>query len=319
MAEATISKDANANAYDVTAPADLAGGEIIQLANGRASVQASLLGRDSGVPATLITHGQFTVTKIATCSVLDGGKLWWDRSASSLTGIRTADSFYAGTAVGDAAYAATSVVVDLNAVQALQIELGKGGWTNGVTDGLGVTAGTLGGNELKLTFDAQVEVAMAALYSVDTIPLADGAILEGRFAIFDIGDHAALDINVGLANASHGTDADAITEAVFIHLDGTALSILAESDDGTTEVAATDTLVDAVDDTYFELWLDCRDLSDVAIYIDGVRMLSDSTFVLTDATGPLLALVHIEKTINDTLADLRVAMLTVRSTDLAAT
>ena len=317
MAEAAISKDANANAYDITAPEALDGGEILQLASGRAAFTAGLLGIASGDPATLIYAGQVTITKIATCSVLDGGKLWWDRSASSATGIRTADSFYIGTAVGDAAYAATSVVVDLNAIQAPQIELGKGAWTNGVTDGLGVTAGTLGGNELKLCFDAQAEVAMAALYSVDTIPVADGPILEGRFAIFDIGDHAALDINVGLANASHGTDADAITEAVFIHLDGTALSILAESDDGTTEVSATDTLVDAVDDTYFELWIDCRDLSDVAIYIDGARVLSGTTFVLTDATGPLLALVHIEKTSNDTLADLRVAMLTVRSTDLA--
>lgn len=315
-AEASLYKDANANAIDVTAPEALASGEIFQLADGRAAVTAGLVGEASGDPATGITAGQFNVLKIATKAVLAGGKLWWDRSASTATPIRTADSFYLGVAVGDKAATDTSVVVDLNVQPVNLIQLGKGQWTEGATNGLGVVS-LSGGSEEQLAFDNTAEAAMAALYSADTVPCADGPIFEAEVAIYDIGDHAALDINIGLANGTHATDFDSVTEAVVFHLDGSALSINAESDDGTTEVAATDTTVDAVDDTYFEVWIDCRDLTDIQLYIDGVNVLPASTFKLNAATGPLLAIVHIEKTSNDTTADVRVKRMDVRATDLA--
>ena len=93
MAEAAQSKSADAFAFDVTAPEALSSGEILQLADGRASVTAGLKDIASGNPATLKTHGQFTVAKIVTASVLAGGKLWWDRSASTATPLRTADCF----------------------------------------------------------------------------------------------------------------------------------------------------------------------------------------------------------------------------------
>ncbi|KKL67165.1 hypothetical protein LCGC14_2137700, partial [marine sediment metagenome] len=64
MTEAVLSKDANANAYDVTTPsAGYASGEVIQLPNGRAAAVAGLLTKVSGDPAALITAGQFTLTK----------------------------------------------------------------------------------------------------------------------------------------------------------------------------------------------------------------------------------------------------------------
>ncbi len=181
-----------------------------------------------------------------------------------------------------------------------------------------MTATALGGNELTLSFDAVAEVAMAALYSNDSVPVADGPIFEGVIAVYDIGDNAALDINFGLANGTHATDFDSVTESVVFHLDGNALDINAESDDGTTEVAATDTTVNAVDDTYAEYWIDCRNLADIQLYIDGVNVLSGSTFRLDNATGPVFPIIHLEKTSDNTVADVRTKFIGVRSTDLTS-
>jgi predicted RecA/RadA family phage recombinase len=317
MAEAALYKDPGAFSQDVTAPEAVTSCEIFQLGSGKAGVAGRLRTADSGDLINCEVAGQFTVTKIATAAVLEGGRLWWDRSSSHATPIKTADSFFLGTAVKDAATTATTCVVDLNAHPEYAIELGKGQWTEASTNGLGAVTMT-GGTEIKLAFDAVAEAAMAALYSVDTVPCADGPIFEAQVAIYDIGDDAALDITIGLANGTHATDFDSVTEAVVLHLDGSALSILAESDDGTTEVAATDTTVDAVDDTYFEVWIDCRDLTDIQVYIDGALVLGATTFKLDAATGPLLAIAHIEKTNNDTPADVRVKHMTVRATDLAA-
>ena len=63
----------------------------------------------------------------------------------------------------------------------------------------------------------------------------DKPIFEARVAIFDIGDDAELDINFGLASASHATDMDLVAVSALFHLNGNVLDILAESDDGTTE------------------------------------------------------------------------------------
>jgi predicted RecA/RadA family phage recombinase len=317
MAEATLYKDDNANSVEVTAPEALSAGEVMQTADGRVGVTAGLQAIASGAQVTLFQKGKFTFAKIASIVVLDGCKMWFDRSASTASPIQTADSFYIGAAVGDQTAAATTVVVELNAKPSYTIEYGRTQFTTAATDGLGVTTPVVGSPEVMLSFDAAAEVAMAAIYSVDTVPVADGPILEGKFAVYGIGDNAALDISIGLANGTHATDFDSVTEAVIIHLDGTAMSILVESDDGTTEVAATDSTIDAVDDTYFELWIDCRDLSDIGVYIDGVATSDGETKVLSAATGPLIAIAHIEKTSDDTVADVRVLEMTVRSTDIA--
>ena len=139
-----------------------------------------------------------------------------------------------------------------------------------------------------------------------------------QVAVYDKGDDAALDINWGLANETHATDFDSVGEFVGFHVDGNATTLSAESDDGTTEVAATDTTLEAADDTFNEYWIDARNPADVKLYVDGVRVLSDSTFVLTDATGPVFPIVHLEKTSNDTPADVRVKSIRLRTGDFAA-
>lgn len=307
---------------EITAPAAGSRGDVIQTADGKAAVALGADNSSSSFAAgdliTVAKTGVFSVLKTASVVLLDGGKSYWDRSADTATFRAQSGDFYLGKIVGDAAAADATVNVDLNVEPTYQIELGKGPWTNGATDGLGVSLVAEGSPILKLAFDAVAEVAMAALYSGDTIPVADLGIIEFRAAVYDIGDDAALDMNIGIANGTHATDFDSVTEAVVFHFDGSALDIKAESDDGTTEVAATDTTVDAVDDTFFEGWIDCRNIDDIQLYLDGVNVLPASVFKLDAATGPMLLIAHIEKTSNDTTADLRVEWFRARSTDIAS-
>jgi predicted RecA/RadA family phage recombinase len=294
---------------------------VIQLDDGRAAVvlgaDASSSAYASGDKITVATNGRWRMLKTASINLLTGGNVYWDRSANKADFHAASGDFFAGKVAADAAAADATVDVNLNVKPSYQVELGVTPFTSAATNGLGTLQNMVGSHVYTLAFDAVAEAAKADLLSDDSIPVADLGIAELRVAVYDIGDAAALDINVGIANATHATDADAITEAVFFHLDGTALDINAESDDGTTEVAATDTTVDAVDDTYFEVWIDCRNIDDVQLYIDGVNVLPASVFKLDAATGPMKLLVHVEKTSDDTTADVRVDFARMRSADLA--
>ena len=326
MAEALLSKDADT--IDVITPAaGYAAGEVIQLTDGRAAFVVGLLPRVSGDPAALKTRGQVTLAKKAAVVILEGAPLYWDRSAGTVTPLKAVAGadFFIGVAVSDEIAAATTVVVDLNVEPHYTIDIFRDPTDTVIVLSAGTPAVTMGPGYAKITFSATAEAQKADIMSKHSIPIDPAGdvipfIVEGRAAIYDIGDNAALDINIGLANGTHATDADEITNSLFLHLDGTALSILAESDDGTTEVAAADTLVDAVDDTYFDFAFDCRDLTDIQIYINGVNVLAATEFKLdaATATGPMKLLVHLEKTSDNTTADVRVNKLALRATDLAA-
>ena len=323
MAEATLYKDADT--IDVTTPsAGYSSGEVIQLSDGRAAVVTGLTAKVSGDPAALKTSGQFTLTKGADLVILEGAPLYWDRSAGSVTPIKVVagGDFYAGVAVTDVAAATLTCVVDLNVKPNYTIDIMRD-----PTDTVIVAGGlmSMGPGYAKLSCAVATEAQKSDIMSIHSVPVVDGSavpfIVEGRMTIFDNGNDTALDINVGIADDTHADEADTIAESVFLHFDGSSgsdLNINAESDDGTTEVASTDTTVDYAEETYFDFAFDCRDLSDIKIYINGVQVLSASTFVLTDATGPMKLLAHVEKASNDTLADVRIAKLALRCTDLAA-
>ena len=136
-------------------------------------------------------------------------------------------------------------------------------------------------------FDTAAEAEKFDALSTRGVAVGTKGILHALVNIVENGDDAAFDFNVGLANASHATDADTITESLFAHIDGGSLNIMAESDDGTTEVASTDTTVDAVVGTPFLVQWDLTDNTDIQMYIDGVNVLPSSVFKLNAATGPL--------------------------------
>ena len=302
----------------IVATVALVSGQVVQLADGRAGIYQGLNSAAVGATVAIAVEGQFKITKTSTINILAGGEVFFDASANAAT-IETDGDFFMGVAVADA-LAGTDVTVDLNVAQVNEVSLNKGEWTTEVTLGLGVTMTGLAGlgePRATLSFDAQAEIAQAALFSAG-IDVDEKPILEAMIGIFDIGDNAALDINFGLAVGSHASDFESIAQFVAIQLDGAALSIFAHSDDGTTDVTLVDTTVDAGDNTFIHLVNDCRDKTSCKIYLDGVRVLSGTTFVLTLHTGNLSAIAHIEKTSNDTLADVRVSKFNVRKQAAAA-
>lgn len=320
MAEATLYRDSSPKTVKWTAAEAYSPGQIVQLPDGRAGVIAGLETVAIGEIAVAYVEGQFTVAKTADIVFLDGDKAYWDRSADSATPLKAAAGadFDLGVAIGDAASADTTLVVDLNVKPVYTIDLMKDPTDSVVVLTAGTPAVTMGPGYAKLAFSETAEAQKVDILSKHSVPVTVPFIVEGRMAIYDIGDAAAVDINVGLANATHATDCDAITESCFLHLDGSALDILAESDDGTTEVAATDTTKDAVDDTYFDFRMDCRDLEDIQIYINGVLVLGSTVFALDAATGPLKLLAHMEKTSDNTPGEIRISHFAIRCTDLAA-
>lgn len=305
----------NGETADITAVTALTAGDIIQLADGRAAqVIKDIAAGDAG---SVRVCGLLTVAKTASINLLDGQNVYWDHSANTATYRASSDrDFLIGTARGDSLAAATTVDVELNNWARYQIELGRDPFTTEATDGEGVTQ-VVGQPGVKLSFDAVAEVAQAAIYSADTVAIGSNPILEAWVAIYDIGDNAALDINIGLANGSHATDFETVGEFVAAQLDGNALSINVHSDDGTTDVAPVDSTIDAVDDTRFLLQIDCRDVDDIQVYVNGVDAVpSGTTLALTAASGPLKPIAHIEKTSDNTTADVRVLSMGVRTAEV---
>jgi hypothetical protein len=121
------------------------------------------------------------------------------------------------------------------------------------------------------------------------------------------------DVNIGLANGTHASDFDSVTEYLALHLDGNTADIRFQSKDSGTTVASADSTVDYTEGTSFEVWMDCRDLSNIKIYVNGVRVLSGSTFKLNVAVGPLKLISHVEKASSTDVYEINVARLVART------
>lgn len=311
MADTSIARGRNDRRK--TAAAAIAVGELHQLADGLPAFKDGLSAAVNGdTNVRFVPTGQATCPKLASVVCLDGGRAYWDHANNWVTPLKPTSGrgFLLGSFVGDAASADSTCVVNIDVPPRYEIELREGYWTTEAALGLGVTL--LPGGSVQLAFDAVAEVAQAAIYSERTVPIASNPIFECRLAIFDVGDNAALDIDVGLASSSHASNFETITDFVSFHWDGADLSIWAQSDDGTTDVAPVDTTLNAVDDTFLELWIDGRDPTSLKLYVNGVRVLSGTTFSWAAATGPVKAICLIEKTSDDTLADVRIEDMRVR-------
>ncbi|WP_437230409.1 capsid cement protein [Planctomicrobium sp. SH661] len=280
-------------------------GQVAQMPDGRAGVIQGLnaAALAAGVPAAFVTTGVFRVAKTTGIAILDGGKVCWDNSASKAH-FKTANDrdFFLGTAVGDAAEDDTTMLVNINVQPVYTIDVLRDPFYNtNVANGSLVRLG--GCHALKFTTAAEAQ--KVDLLSKAGIDISSNPIVEFGVEVVTNGDDAATDFNVGLASGTHSTDADSIAKYLFLHMDGASLNLNVQSKDGTTTVASTDTTVDAVLATRFEVWLDCRNPADVAVYIDGVRVLEESTFRV-DAATLLYLLAHSEKTSNDSPGEFHV-------------
>lgn len=287
----------------VTVAAAVTSGELWQLADGRVAYLPELTGASSGDRASFTTEGQATIAKTSGVVILDGGRVYWDHSANTATYKKVNDrDFYIGRAVGDAASADTTMTVNLNVDPPYDIDLLRDGALSVATGtaaagGFGLPAVYGGSRGLSLT--ATSEVQCVDMLSVDRVAVSANPIAEFVFRLGANGSTSAVDINLGLANGTSTSDADAVTEHVYVHIDGGALDILAQSKDGTTTVTATDTTVDATAGSAvanrFEVWIDARDPADIQIYINGALVLGSTVFRLDAATGPIGLLAHLEK------------------------
>ena len=298
---------------DYTPDTAVTAGEVRQLPDGRAGFAPTAIA--ASAKGALTVDGIVEVAKTASMVMLKGSRVFWDVSenkANLLPGIAVAD-FYFGIVQETAASADTTVKVAINADPKYTISLGDGFWSVPVATA-GISQGVIGHAEgATLIFDTTVEAQKMDALSNLAVPVSTPCLVEAEVCINLNGDDAAFDFNVGLANATHADDADSITESLFIHIDGNSLNILAESDDGTTEVAATDTTKDAVVGTPFLAQWDLTDEEDIQLYINGVNVLPASVFKLDAATGPLKLLAHMEKSSNDSPGNITVRRLGVRA------
>lgn len=158
---------------------------------------------------------------------------------------------------------------------------------------------------VQLAFSATAEVQTAALHALnDTFPVDKAVTLEAKVTVHDNGDTADGDLDVGLGTALTANSladishADMVQLAAF-HYDGNDENIDCQSDDDTTDVAPVDSTVDNVADTYHWLKIVVRPTGAVEFWIDGVRVLSATTFAVL-STANLGAFANLAKGANDT-------------------
>lgn len=321
MSEANKYQD-DANTIDYTPDAAITGGEVIQLADGRAAVINSDLA--SGEPGGASAEGVYSVAKTASIVFLKGDDVFWDHSANTATYKQVSDrDFWLGTAYEDAAAAATEVKVQLNVRAQYKVDL----LTDAFKSALAGTAAAggfgypvrLGGSSI-LELTATNEAQKVDLLSVQGFAPDSNWIAEGRFRVLSDGSGTAADLSLGVASATHATDADSIAESALIHLDANNVNINAECDDGTNETAATDTTIDYTEGSdaahEVDFKIDGRDPSSLKFYINGARVLEGTTFNMSAASGPLFLLAHLEKTSSTDTYKIGVDKLRVRTGQL---
>lgn len=299
---AEVNTVADGEQIDYTPVVAVAAGQMLQLWDGRAAWAPDAIA--AGVKGSVQVGGIVQVAKTATMVLLAGGRCYWDYSADKCHYMKVNDQdFYIGRVFADAASADTTAYVELNVDVRNDIDMTRDAFLSVPTGTKAAGAfgypKTLGGaNMLELT--ATSEAQCIDMLSVDRFAVAANAIAEFIVRVDVNGTDNTVDISLGVANGTSTTDADAITEHVLFHIDGGSTAINAQSKDGTTTVTATDTTKTFTAGTAvanrFELWIDTRVPGGVVLYVNGVRVLSGSTFDLSHATGPLGLLAHIEKT-----------------------
>lgn len=294
----------------LTAAAAVAIGEIWQMADGRAAYYERLAGNitnpnvaaGSGDQIVLRTSGKVTVTKTTGMVILDGGRVFWDHSANSASYKKVNDrDFYIGRAVGDSASSDATLVVDLNADCRYDIDIDRDPHQTVIvgTQGLNTMGVFRRGGGYQFLLSSTNEAQKMDLLSIDGFDKAANAIVEFAFRVPSDGSGSAVDVSVGIADDTDATSADTISDSVFMHLDANDVNIYFESDDGTTEVAATDSTIDYTEGSALsvrkEVWFDMRNPADIQIYVDGALVLPATTFNVNASSAVWKLLAHIEK------------------------
>lgn len=292
-----------------TADATYTMGDVVQLYDGRAGVLVS--DAVSGDLVDVYTEGTFQVTKAANLVWIKGGSIYWDHSANSATPnepIGSGDKdFFVGTAQADATSAATTGYVQLNVKPSYIIDSAvDNGDSTIVKTVVGSTTVEVPqiiqrGGMMYMQFGTTAEAQKVDWISDRGFAVGSNWICEILYELVTAADAAAVDVNVGVASGTHATNFETIAEFAAFQMNGADLNISAHSDDGTTDKAITDTTIDIAAGTPVRFTLDGRDVTNVKYYINGAEVLSAEANlgVLTAAAGPLYAIIHAEKTSDD--------------------
>lgn len=313
--------DGPTDEISIVMTAACSGGDVIQLPDGRAGVVIGQNAADSAFSAGdtvgVATAGRWRILKTASIVLVEGGECMWDHSANTATYPLPASDkdFVLGRVIDDAAAADTTVDVQLNELGRPIISLQDSAFDHAPVLTSGTPVGSMQGGAYRAAFSATAEAQKLDLLSYRSFPINSDWIFEAIVEVVTNADADVGDLNVGVANGTHASDADSITESVFLHFDmGADANLDAESDDGTTEVAATDTTVDWAVGTPVHIVIDGRDHTDIQIYVNGANVLPSSTFTLAAGTGPLKALFHLEKSSNDSPGEVLLHKMEVRIT-----
>lgn len=273
--------------------------EVFQAPNGEAGVYDLAAAVASGSYLELTTRGTFNIAKTTSMVILKGGRVYWDHSANLASYRKVNDrDFYIGRAVEDATSSAPVVVVDLNSDPRYDIDLSRDPFYTAIVGTQAIN--TMGlfrrGGAHKLILSSTNEAQKVDMLSKDGFAVSANAIVEFAIEVVADGSGSAPDASFGVANATHATDADSITDSLFCHLNGNDVNIYFESDDGTTEVAATDSTLDYTEGTRFEVWFDMRDPADVQVYVNAALVLGSTVFNVAASVATWKLLAHVEKT-----------------------
>lgn len=169
---------------------------------------------------------------------------------------------------------------------------------------------------LNLAFSATAEVQTAAIFGEkEVLPVDKGITMDFDFTIHTAADAAVADFDIGLgtaptANSLADIDHGDMAQLAALHLDLDGLNLYAQSDNATTDVANTDTLVDVVVDTYNHGRIVVRPDGTVEFWVDGARKLSTTAFAVL-STAVLAPFAVLEKTSNDSPGSVYVKNLRV--------
>lgn len=306
----------------VTLTAAALSGQVRQLPDGRAGVMRGSVAGVSGTERSFTDTGKFTGTKDVTYAVLKGGRAYWDHSADKVSYKKVGDrDFYLGRFAASAALADTECTVDLNCKPEwdYDLDLLRDGYATAPI-GTQALGGFLppqrNGGALHLLLSATNEAQKVDALGVDTFSKSARPVIEGQFRVINDGGAGAQDFSIGVASATHATDADSIANHLLLHLDGGATAIKAQSKDGTTTVAATDTTKTYAEGAEIaqrkEFWLDLSDPADPQLYVDGVNVLPATVFGMSAAANELRLLAHLEKTATADVYEVAVDRLVAR-------
>lgn len=319
MAGAFLARDFRS--YQMYLQAAVDQGAIYHTRSGLAAYYKPL---NSAVAGTSVDFQPFdivTATKPTGIVFLDGGPVYWNPSSNQTNFKRLTNSqeFFLGTAFGDALTGDTTMGVMLNFSPPplyYDFDLARDTIIPPVitgTQGLN-TMGVfrIGGAHQMIMSTASEVQKMDTLGQVSWAAAAP-CIIEMELTIAAGGAAAEPDFNVGIASATHATDADSIAQHLFCHIDGNSTNINFQSKDGTNTTAATDSTTDYTTGTPFQVWFDCRTPSSVKIYVNAVRVLSSTTFNIGAAASAWFLLAHLEKTSSATVFQAYVNYLRMRN------